>query len=213
MFLFVFTSLHIDALGIALGRRREKRALDMIVQFFIKHLICMQPCTLPCVHWACSDMEWRRGNVGYETDKRWRKNRFISSSLISEPNPGASSQQAVPGINLQGAFKSSLAINQNEEKKKVCARTFLWERTEKKSLISCLEWGWNSQGKQWTNCRWSLNYPVRKMSPIKMCFLAGSMQTGGRSWSIGKLETKQSLDTSGPASSPLPYIPLSIFSK
>ena len=27
------------------------------------------------------------------------------------------------------------------KKKKVCARTFLWERTEKKSLISCLEWG------------------------------------------------------------------------
>lgn len=46
----------------------------------------------------------RRGDVGCDIDKTWREDSFASSSLKSEPNSGTSSQQAVPGINLQGAF-------------------------------------------------------------------------------------------------------------
>lgn len=132
-FCWTLILIHIDPLGKASGRRRKKRAVDMTVQVFIKHLACAQPCSFPRGHWSNERGMGRRGAMGWETDK---------SRLIPEPNPGTSSQQAVPCINLQGAFKSSLAINQNEKKKKkrYVPETFLWERTEKKSLLSCLEW-------------------------------------------------------------------------
>lgn len=114
-FCWTLILIHIDPLGKASGRRRKKRAVDMTVQVFIKHLACAQPCSFPRGHWSNERGMGRRGAMGWETDK---------SRLIPEPNPGTSSQQAVPCINLQGAFKSSLAINQNEKKKKkkVCAR-------------------------------------------------------------------------------------------
>lgn len=62
--LFCFTLFYVNSLEKVPRRKKKKRAVLMIVQVFIKHLVCAQHCSLPCVARPCNKTWWGEGVCG-----------------------------------------------------------------------------------------------------------------------------------------------------